>query len=477
MTSAATRARSFFDASTTLGRRRIVGVVLLAALLGTFHGVSDPPRLDDVRDAVLAEHQGSDGADEYYGNQVGAVGTDNCFQGFCYGAEESLSERWLDFSVAYLKVVGWVLAVAFLAAALVDSFLFPTAEGPGLGRRGLRLARPLTTLSAPALTMIFVLFTPVLFVSRLAMGLVAVLGVGAMVARTWGGAGEAAGALPEIDSPEGGVGGWGTVLWEGLKRTALAMWRFTYRLAPLFVVVALAGGLVIQYVTLDDVEAVVGDHLLGVVIAAAVGLAVDLWRLWAIPLVAGLVLIGMGTAPAAALLFTAAAGGAFVFHRIGQETDRTAALRYMAAIGVIGIVGGALVLAWQGVASATAATPTITFDGVTCTYDGPDELAPGTHAFVIRNRMPFTADTERLPTAFVVGRIAEGATIEGFTADVAADPHAPLPAYFSEAGTKDFIFPDTTETVQFVIDAPGRYASVCVEGAMAVAPEVFRVEG
>ena len=119
----------------------------------------------------------------------------------------------------------------------------------------------------------------------------------------------------------------------------------------------------------------------------------------------------------------------------------------------------------------------MSFDGVTCEYTGPAELSAGTHEFVIDNRIPLTVDTERFPMAFVVGRLAEGATVEGFSADVADDPQAPLPAYFSETGAEDFIFPDTTETVQFVFHAPGRYASVCmVGGAFYVIQEFSMVQ-
>lgn len=62
-----------------------------------------------------------------------------------------------------------------------------------------------------------------------------------------------------------------------------------------------------------------------------------------IPLVVGLMLLGMGTAPAAALLFTAAAGGPITFWGLAKHISVRGVAAYAAMIWLLG-VGGGLVL-------------------------------------------------------------------------------------------------------------------------------------
>ncbi len=66
--------------------------------------------------------------------------------------------------------------------------------------------------------------------------------------------------------------------------------------------------------------------------------------LFEIPLVALLLLFGMGTAPAATLLFTAAAGGPFTFWGLAKAMPKRAIAVFAAATWVLGVVGGLAVL-------------------------------------------------------------------------------------------------------------------------------------
>ena len=67
----------------------------------------------------------------------------------------------------------------------------------------------------------------------------------------------------------------------------------------------------IQWITPETVAAYLGDDVSGIAVAATLGILINVPLLFEIPLVAVLMLVGMGAAPAAALLFGAAAAGPF----------------------------------------------------------------------------------------------------------------------------------------------------------------------
>ena len=235
-----------FALRTVTGKKRVIGAVLLLALLIPFFALNRLPKLDTVRaDLALA-----------------LAPTAECFQGFCIEREpeSTFLQRWWRFSLTYLQLVAAGMVFAFLAGGIAETFLMPAPAaggagsprlpggrwgrilkglgmGPvvnlcsacvvpvssamhwrGLGIEGsLALVHGSATLNVPSLLMIAVVFSPLLGASRLALGLTAAFLLGPLVlwaARTaaarpaaWAAAaGEAACELPGWD-PGGAAGG------------------------------------------------------------------------------------------------------------------------------------------------------------------------------------------------------------------------------------------------------------------------------
>ncbi|MDE0218798.1 MAG: FG-GAP-like repeat-containing protein [Spirochaetaceae bacterium] len=199
-----------FALGTVTGKQRVIGVVLLLALLIPFFALNRLPKLDTVRaDLALA-----------------LAPTAECFQGFCIEREpeSTFLQRWWRFSLTYLQLVTAGMVFAFLAGGIAETFLMPaptTGAGPprpllggrwgrilkGLGmgpvvnlcsacivpvssamhRRGLGIEGSLAlvhgsaTLNVPSLLMIAVVFSPLLGASRLALGLTAAFLLGPLV--------------------------------------------------------------------------------------------------------------------------------------------------------------------------------------------------------------------------------------------------------------------------------------------------------
>ena len=93
------------------------------------------------------------------------------------------------------------------------------------------------------------------------------------------------------------------------REVFVAFVRLAIRLGPLFVAAAAIGGLATQYLTEAGVEAVVGDHALGIALVALVGATVAVPPLFEIPLAAAALLVGMGRVTAGVLLFAVAIAG------------------------------------------------------------------------------------------------------------------------------------------------------------------------
>ena len=98
---------------TTLKRKRVIGLLLLAILLALFLWFNRIPKLDIVQGDL---------------NSVTAPVAE-CFQGFCVEGDpdSSLLSRWWDFSLTYLKLIALGMTFAFLVAGLTEVFLFPPA--------------------------------------------------------------------------------------------------------------------------------------------------------------------------------------------------------------------------------------------------------------------------------------------------------------------------------------------------------------
>ena len=304
--------------------------------------------------------------------------------------------------MTYLQLVAIGMLFAFAAAAIAEAFLvadvsvgagLATADvrpgrwrrilkGIGLGpvlnlcsaciapvsstlRRGgmgvegaLALVHGSATLNVPSLLMIAVVFTPLLGASRLTLGLFAALSLGPLVAwatrrRGEGGAGGASvddGASTEVacEVPVA-VTVAATATWSEVLRTGGAKWlrsfaRLVRRMLPLMIVAGFASGAAIQALQPETVTAYLGDAVLGVVIASTLGVLINVPLLFEIPLVALLLLLGAGTAPAAALLFAAAAGGPVTFLTLAKALGRRGVAVYAGGTWAIAVLGGGAVL-------------------------------------------------------------------------------------------------------------------------------------
>ena len=123
--------------------------------------------------------------------------------------------------------------------------------------------------------------------------------------------------------------------------------RFVVRLGPIMILAGFASGLVMQWTSPDVVEKYLGNNVMGVAIAATFGLLINVPLLFEIPLVALLLLLGMGTAPAATLLFAAAAGGPITFWGLAKSMPKRAVVTFAAATWTVGIIGGVAILGYS----------------------------------------------------------------------------------------------------------------------------------
>ncbi len=358
-----------------LGKKRVVGLAILIVILAVFFSFNRFPKLDTVREDL----------DAVTGPVV------ECFQGFCieHEPDTTLLERWWEFSITYLQLVTAGMIFAFLVAGLTEAFLFPRGSGVGalsggsfkrsmkgmlLGpvmnlcsacivpvsaafqRRGvgieggLAIVHGSSTLNLPGLVMALLVFTPIMGVSRFLLGLLAVILVGPLVAYVVDrrGRSEAAEAESEmetapldleIDEP------WAPAMREAFVEWGRASLKFLVRMGPVMVVAGFISGLVIQWVSPDVVSEYLGNDLRGVAIAATFGILINVPLLFEIPLVALLLLLGMGEAPAATLLFTAAAGGPITFWGLASVMPKRAIAALATATWALGLAGGLGILA------------------------------------------------------------------------------------------------------------------------------------
>ena len=350
-------------------KERIFGLAVLGALLALFLVFNRVPKLDTVQMDLAAASSPAG----------------RCFQGFCVDAEPTspfIARVW-SFSLSYLKIVSIGMGFAFLVAGVTETFLFPQALSLGVRDRGWRaplkgiaVGTPLTlcsacivpissalrargsnvaatisavqassTLNLPALIMAVMVFAPLISGSRIALSLLGALFLGPIVALISDRRRESL----VNSTAEGGVSPsqyatWANIFTTGIKDWMRSSFGYLLRLGPVMVLASVASGLVIQVLNPDLVETYLGDHLLGVAIAASVGVLINVPLMFEIPLVAALLMVGMGTAPAATLLFTAAAGGPITFWGLARVLPRRAMPAFGAATWAIGALGGMAVL-------------------------------------------------------------------------------------------------------------------------------------
>ena len=347
-------------------KKRIVGFVLLTVLLSVFLVFNRFPKLDIVREDLRA-----------------ASSLGECFQGFCVDTGATLFSRWWEFSVTYLELVAPGMIFAFLVAGLTGAFLFPSSgtrmfSSGGLwgSFKGLIVGTPMSlcsacivpisralrgkgasiattlaivqgsaTLNAPALIMVALIFNPLLGGSRILLSILAGLLIGPLVAWV---VGERKERDPEglaVTPFEGKPDSWKDVLVNGGIEWIRASLGYLLRLGPVMILAGFISGLAIQWVRPEVVETYLGNNLQGVALAATLGILINVPLLFEVPLVVLLLLLGMGAAPAAPLLFTAAAGGPITFWGLARSLPRRGIVTFAAATWLVGMLGGLSVFA------------------------------------------------------------------------------------------------------------------------------------
>ena len=367
---AARRLPAALALDTVAGKRRVIGVALLLAVLVPFAALNRLPKLDTVRGDLAAA----------------LAPTAECFQGFCVEADpdSTFLARWWRFSSTYLRLVAIGMAFAFAAAGIAEAFLVPrnpqAAGGPapgrlrriltGLGmgpvvnlcsacvvpvssaiRRGglgvegaLALVHGSAVLNVPSLLMIAVIFSPSLGASRLLLGLAAAFLLGPLVAAVVGRRAAADACPRDPPSVADPTATWGQVLAAGITDWGRASGRMVLQMGPIMVLAGFASGAAIQVLSPASVEAILGDNLIGILVAATLGVLINVPLLFEIPLVAVLLLMGAGTAPAAALLFAAAAGGPVTFWGLARAIPARGIGAYAAGTWTLAAAGGLLML-------------------------------------------------------------------------------------------------------------------------------------
>ena len=351
---------------TALKKKRVIGIVLLAVILSLFLAFNRIPKLDTV-EADLAG--------------LNAPRAE-CFQGFCINREPETGffERWWDFSTSYLKLVTVGMIFAFLAAGITEVFLFPnngSSRFTGGGIKGvlrgfavgssmnlcsacivpiasafrnrgapvetaIAITQGSSTLNLPALVMAVLVFTPMLASTRIAVSVAGVLLLGPLVALLMRRQLSFSDAFRfgRADEPFPEPATWRETLSTGLKDWLKASLRYLWRLGPAMILAGIAGGLVIQWITPETVAAYLGDDVSGIAVAATLGILINVPLLFEIPLVAVLMLVGMGAAPAAALLFGAAAAGPFTLWGLARVMPKKAVAAFAAGTWSLSMVGG-----------------------------------------------------------------------------------------------------------------------------------------
>ncbi len=389
-----------------ISRRRVVGLIVVAILLALFLAFNRVPKLDTVRQDLIAV----------------SAPTAECFQGFCIDADPSgtLWSRWWHFSITYLQLVSVGMVFAFLVAGATEAFLFPRGESRWLlsggmkgALKGLVLGTPMTlcsacivpvtsafrrrgagieatlamvqgssTLNLPAMVMAVMVFTPWLAGVRVAVSLAGALLIGPLVALAIGEHRRSSAALTEpIISGAPDDDAWPDVLRDGARDWLRASFGYLLRLGPVMVIAGFASGLAIQWLDPSSVDTFLGDHAAGIVIAATLGILINVPLLFEIPLVAALLLVGMGLAPAAALLFTAAAGGPITFWGLAKVMPRRAVAGFAGSTWVLGLLAGAVLL---GVGSLTT---------ISSPLQSPEDFAAANRAAVPQRTVrPFELD-------------------------------------------------------------------------------------
>ena len=352
-----------------LTTKQIIGLAFLVVLLALFISFSRFPKLDEVASDLEAVTKP----------------VVECFQGFCLETEKSLFDRWKDFSIAYFEIISAGMLFAFLVAGLTETFILPknrSFNSPGLirqtfvgltigpiwnlcsacvvpiansfHRRGSGTASAIamiqgsSTLNMPALLMALTIFTPLLGLSRIILSFLGALIISPLVAVAAGEKWKSDDSIEPTESNMVSINEDSSIsvmetLRHGLADWVKASFGYLVRLGPIMLVAGLASGLFLQWITTDSVSMFLGNNFMGIIVAATLGILINVPLLFEIPLVALLIIMGMGTAPAATLLYVAAAGGPITFWGLSKVMPKKAIATFAMSTWETGVIGGLVV--------------------------------------------------------------------------------------------------------------------------------------
>ena len=360
---------------TDIKKRRLVGGIVILIILAAFLLLNRFPKIDTIdADLAIAVSPGA-----------------QCFQGFCIEDLEHrpLLERWWEFSLEYLKNVSVGMLFAFVMAGLTEAFIFPPDRRErffGTGFRGVlrgvvigpvvnlcsacivpiangfrrtgsslettvAITQSSSTLNLLALVMAAIAFAPTISVTRISLSVIGSLFLGPLVA--WVSRKENSSDTgdqtfdniigSELDELPDKVS-WGESLYTASLQFVRATIGYFLRLGPLMVVAGFASGFVIQWISPQTVTTWIGDDVLGVIVASTIGVLINVPLMFEIPLVAAMLLAGMGTAPAGAILFTAAAGGPITFWGLSKVMPKRGVITLFISTWGLGVLGGLVLL-------------------------------------------------------------------------------------------------------------------------------------
>ena len=195
----------------------------------------------------------------------------------------------------------------------------------------------------------FAVLPPEMGVARIAFGLVLLFVVTPYLARSSGSGGsvrdpERCDILPERAKPVADAdAGWGTAVAQGTRDWLRNSVDVAWRLGPLMLLATMAVGIVFTLAPPQTFSDRIGSGLLAILLAAAVGTLIQTPALFEVPLTLGLVLLGLATGPATALLVTAPSAGVITLALVRRELGWRTPLQLLGATFAGGLAAGFVV--------------------------------------------------------------------------------------------------------------------------------------
>ena len=466
--------------STSTRKKQVAGLVLLALLAALFLSFSQWPSLDSAR----AELDALDGPQE------------ECFQGVCIeveGESSFLSKLW-DGGLVYLRLVGVAVVLAGAAAAGARAFLFPSARrtlrpngdppGEGANLPDLSIAAGLSEawaerftaasetrtagiegvlavlkrsagLNVPVVLMAALIFTPFLGGNGISVGVVAAILVVILLALVLDEGRREEHPHEAVGSSTGSMATWRSALAEGLRDWVQTGLGYMVLVVPALVLAAFVAGAVTPWASPESFSSVLGNHVKGIAIAAGLGTLAGLPLVLIIPVTALLLLLGMGTVPAAVLLFLAGIGGLAVFRGLARSLPRKGLVAVAVAVWAMGVVGGLAV--WAVTPTEASVEQGIVVASASSDVDGTEVRREGLRIGPENSNADNTEGAESSPTSVVFrGDPSRFVPFDIAGQDESAESVTPFIDVSQEALSGDFrIWNDRPGAVIFDYDRDG----------------------